>query len=114
MTDAAERHQVLVDLWVRAGQPSVRGLVRDHRIPRSTVRQALTGERDTKWSTASRLIIALGGDPEDYRPLWIPPPAPRIPAPRRPKDPMAIVRDLVKEVALLRQEVASLREEVSG
>lgn len=58
-------------LHEEAGSPSRRKLSEMAGISDSTVADALNGVRVPTWRTLEPLVKALGGDPEDLRPIWL-------------------------------------------
>jgi hypothetical protein len=58
-------------LHEEAGSPSQRKLSEMAGISNSTVADALNGARVPTWRTLEPLVKALGGDPEDLRPIWL-------------------------------------------
>ncbi len=84
-------------LHLDAGEPSLRRIVAGIGrgvVSYSTVYNALSGPRVPAWGFLELIVVELGADPAEFRPLWLaarraergePDPAP---APERPSDPV--------------------------
>ncbi|MGF9754397.1 AAA family ATPase [Microvirga sp. 0TCS3.31] len=68
-------HRDLVDalhrLHVEAGRPSLRAIARRAGCSHTTVFHLFTDPRVPAWSLLEVVVTATGGDPADYRDLWL-------------------------------------------
>ncbi|WUR59786.1 toll/interleukin-1 receptor domain-containing protein [Micromonospora chokoriensis] len=66
-------NQALKDLYLQAGAPSSRevSLLTKGAVSHTTVAEALRGRTLPRWSAVEALVLALHGDPESIRPLWV-------------------------------------------
>lgn len=60
----------LRNLRLRAGQPSYRVLMDRTRFGRTTLSEALNGNRMPTWDVTRALVTALGGDESEWRTRW--------------------------------------------
>ncbi len=67
-----ELAQALRQLRVQAGSPGIRGIAERSRtdVSRQTIADALRGTHTPRWHYVEAIVTALGGDPEQIRPLW--------------------------------------------
>ncbi|MFD3498593.1 hypothetical protein [Streptomyces sp. NPDC058678] len=75
MVDANAAHRLaarLRDLHLHAGEPSMRTVAgrTGGVVSHSTVHQALSGKRTPRWGALELIVEALGGDSDDFHPLW--------------------------------------------
>ncbi|WP_431937170.1 hypothetical protein [Micromonospora sp. RP3T] len=63
----------LKDLHAKAGAPSSRdvSLSTGAVVSHTTVAEALRGRTIPRWSAVEAIVLALKGDPESFRPLWV-------------------------------------------
>ncbi|HEU4337500.1 MAG TPA: AAA family ATPase [Nocardioides sp.] len=68
-------HRDLVDALHRlhdgAGRPSLRAIARRAGCSHTTVHHLFTHPRPPAWSLLDAVVTAIGGDPADFRPLWL-------------------------------------------
>ena len=68
-------HRDLVDALHRlhheAGRPSLRAIARRAGCSHTTVHHLFTHPRLPAWSLLEMVVPAIGGDPADYRDLWL-------------------------------------------
>lgn len=66
-----ELREALTRLHIRAGMPSSREVARlAETMSHSTVHQVINKNDLPTWKVLSRIVAALGGDPENFRELW--------------------------------------------
>lgn len=58
------------DLWQEANCPSTHALAVSAGVAKATAHSTLSGRTLPNWDLASKLITALGGDPDAYNHLW--------------------------------------------
>ena len=63
----------LHELHLRAGEPSTRAIESSsgHAISRETANRVLRGGAVPRWNSLAAVVVALGGDVEIFRELWI-------------------------------------------
>lgn len=67
-------HDVLValrELFLRAGEPSMRSIARTTALSHDTVHRVLTSPELPRWGPLELVVEALHGDVETFRGLWI-------------------------------------------
>jgi DNA repair exonuclease SbcCD ATPase subunit len=83
---AAELKRQLQRLHRESGEPSLRAIAaRTGAVAHTTVREVLRGERLPRWGPTELVIEAIGGDPEQFRPLWVAARDRRDPQPEPPE-----------------------------
>lgn len=73
MSEPATLSARLGELHARAGRPSVRDISRRAgrgNVSSSTVHNVLKGARVSRWELVEQVVIALGGDRQEFRVLW--------------------------------------------
>src|SRR5690348_10913039 len=69
---AGQLASALRDLHLQAGKPSYRSISRAlEDVSHTTVAELLGGRRIPSWSIVERVVKQLGGDEDQFRPLWL-------------------------------------------
>lgn len=66
-----ELFAALRELQIQAGEPSTRAIGSAIHYSHTTVAQVLSGEKCPKWPTLLAVVTYLGGDPDEFKRLWV-------------------------------------------
>jgi helix-turn-helix protein len=67
----SELSAALRELQLQAGEPSTRDIAGAIHYSHTTVAQVLGGAKCPKWPTLLAVITHLGGDPDEFKRLWV-------------------------------------------
>lgn len=58
-------------LQLQAGEPSTRDIAKEISYSHTTVAQILNGTKCPKWPTLNAVVLHLGGNPDEFKKLWV-------------------------------------------
>jgi hypothetical protein len=67
----SELSAALRELQLQAGEPSTRDIASGIHYSHTTVAQVLGGGKCPKWPTLLAVVTHLGGDPDEFKRLWV-------------------------------------------